>query len=133
VRHTLDALGRATRSDIRYGTTDGQGAFDFAIGQGFDHDGQIASHTYPDGSQQSYGYASWQRRQMLQVLGPAGQAPERVPEAAQPAHCEQAGQGRACVRRHRLWAAHTMRCLHIDVPTPLLECEQPTPTIGFAL
>ncbi len=57
VRHTLDALGRATRSDIRYGTTDGQGAFDFAIGQGFDHDGQIASHTYPDGSQQSYGYS----------------------------------------------------------------------------
>ncbi len=32
--------------------------------------------------------------------GPAGQAPERVPEAAQPEHCQQACPGRTCVCRH---------------------------------
>lgn len=53
--HTRDAQGRTTQSAITYGKVEG-GTFSFTLGQGFNADGQLQSHTYPDGSQQSYVY-----------------------------------------------------------------------------
>ena len=42
-------------SSITYGKVDG-GSFSFPVGQSFNADGQLQSHTYPDGSTQSYNY-----------------------------------------------------------------------------
>lgn len=47
--YTKDALGRTTQSAIIYGKVEG-GTFSFTLGQGFNTDGRLASHTYPDGS-----------------------------------------------------------------------------------
>ncbi|CAN7516605.1 RHS repeat-associated core domain-containing protein [Acidovorax sp. LjRoot117] len=65
--YTKDAQGSTTQSAITYGKVDaaagagsgagsGAGTFSFTIGQGFNADGQLQSHTYPDGSQQAYTY-----------------------------------------------------------------------------
>ena len=54
--YTLDAQGRNGTSSITYGKVDG-GTFSFTIGQSFNADGQLQSHTYPDGSTQSYSYS----------------------------------------------------------------------------
>ncbi len=57
--YTRDAQGRITQSAITYGKIEG-GTFSFTIGQGFNADGQLASHTYPDGSAQTYSYSQGQ-------------------------------------------------------------------------
>jgi YD repeat-containing protein len=54
--YTKDLQGRTTQSAITYGKVTGSGTIAFTLGQGFNADGQLASHTYPDGSQQSYAY-----------------------------------------------------------------------------
>ncbi len=54
--YTQDAQGRNVQSAITYGKTDGTSSFSFTLGQGFNADGQLASHTYPDGSQGTYTY-----------------------------------------------------------------------------
>ena len=54
--YTKDLQGRTTQSAITYGKVTGSGTIAFTLGQGFNADGQLASHTYPDGSPQSYGY-----------------------------------------------------------------------------
>lgn len=54
--YTKDPQGRTTQSAITYGKVTGGGTIAFTLGQGFNADGQLASHTYPDGSQQSYAY-----------------------------------------------------------------------------
>lgn len=56
--YSKDAQGRTSQSNVAYGKVDGSGNFSFSIGQSFNADGQLQSHTYPDGSQQSYAYAS---------------------------------------------------------------------------
>ena len=56
--YSLDAQGRTATSSIKYGKLDGSGHIAFTIGQSFNADGQLQSHTYPDGSSQSYSYAS---------------------------------------------------------------------------
>ena len=83
-----------------------------ATGTASEHDGHhfdevLDMHNTGRSVHTDKAYASRQRRQMLQVLGgrdaapgPAGPALERVPEAAQPAHCQQAGPGRTCVCRY---------------------------------
>jgi RHS repeat-associated protein len=55
--YTLDAQGRSTQSAVTYGKATGGGTIAFTLGQGFNADGQLSSHTYPDGSSQSYSYA----------------------------------------------------------------------------
>ena len=67
--YTRDAQGRSTQSDIIYGKVDGSGTFSFQIGQGFDQDGQLASHTYPDGSKGSYAYS---QGRLTQITLPNG-------------------------------------------------------------
>jgi RHS repeat-associated protein len=54
--YTKDPQGRTTQSAITYGKVTGSGTFAFTIGQGFNADGQLSSHIYPDGSPQSYAY-----------------------------------------------------------------------------
>lgn len=56
--YTLDALGRATRTSLHYGNLEASGSLALSTGQSFNADGQLAGHTYPDGSQQTYGYQS---------------------------------------------------------------------------
>ncbi|MFT3779453.1 MAG: RHS repeat-associated core domain-containing protein [Ottowia sp.] len=56
--YTRDAQGRNGASSVTYGRADGSGSFSFTIGQSFNADGQLQSHTYPDGSTQSYSYTS---------------------------------------------------------------------------
>ncbi len=56
--YTQDAQGRNAQSAITYGKLDGSGVLNFTLGQSFNQDGQLASHTYPDGSQQTYSYAN---------------------------------------------------------------------------
>lgn len=70
--YTKDPQGRTTQGAITYGKVAagggaGAGTLAFAIGQGFNVDGQLASHTYPDGSQQSYAY---DKRRLSQVTLP---------------------------------------------------------------
>ena len=55
-----DAQGRTANSSITYGKTDNSGTFSFQVGQSFNADGQLASHTYPDGSTQTYRYNAGQ-------------------------------------------------------------------------
>lgn len=57
--YTKDPQGRTTQSAITYGKVAagaGAGTLAFTLAQGFNADGQLASHTYPDGSQQTYAY-----------------------------------------------------------------------------
>lgn len=54
--YTQDSEGRISQSAVTYGKVDGGGVLHFTIGQSFNQDGQLASHTYPDGSQQTYSY-----------------------------------------------------------------------------
>jgi RHS repeat-associated protein len=54
--YTKDPQGRTTQSAISYGKVSGGGTLAFTISQGFNADGQLSSHTYPDGSQQGYAY-----------------------------------------------------------------------------
>jgi YD repeat-containing protein len=56
--YAKDAQGRTATSSIQYGKLDGSGQISFQIGQNFNADGQLQSHTYPDGSTQSYSYQS---------------------------------------------------------------------------
>jgi RHS repeat-associated protein len=58
--YTQDAQGRNVQSAITYGKVSGSGVLSFMLGQSFNQDGQLASHTYPDGSQQTYSYANGQ-------------------------------------------------------------------------
>ncbi|MEG2466818.1 MAG: RHS repeat-associated core domain-containing protein [Comamonas sp.] len=58
--YALDKQGRVSQSTISYGKADGRGAINFTTGQGFNVDGLLASHTYPDGSVQTYSYTSGQ-------------------------------------------------------------------------
>ena len=53
--YTRDAQGRTANSSITYGKVDG-GTFSFQVGQGFNADGRLKSHQYPDGSEQGYSY-----------------------------------------------------------------------------
>jgi RHS repeat-associated protein len=55
--YTFDAQGRTLQSVTTYGKVDG-GSFSFTIGQSFTADGQLQSHTYPDGSKQNYSYSA---------------------------------------------------------------------------
>jgi RHS repeat-associated protein len=55
--YTRDPQGRTSQSAITYGKVDG-GSFSFTIGQSFNEDDQPQSHTWPDGSQQTYSYAN---------------------------------------------------------------------------
>lgn len=57
--YTKDAWGRTTQSAVTYGKVEG-GTFSFTLGQDFNVDGQLASHTYPDGSTQTYSYSQGQ-------------------------------------------------------------------------
>ena len=54
--YTRDAQGRTTQSAITYGKVGSAGSFSFTLGQGFNADGQLQSHTYPDGSTGTYAY-----------------------------------------------------------------------------
>ncbi len=58
--YTQDAQGRNAQSTATYGKVNDGGVLTFTIGQSFNQDGQLASHTYPDGSQQTYSYANGQ-------------------------------------------------------------------------
>ncbi|ARU03923.1 hypothetical protein CCO03_03825 [Comamonas serinivorans] len=69
--YTQDAQGRTAASSIQYGKTDGSGTLGFQIGQSFNPDGQLLSHTYPGGSTQSYSY---NKGQLSQVTLPNGSA-----------------------------------------------------------
>ncbi|GAB2708315.1 RHS repeat-associated core domain-containing protein [Comamonas sediminis] len=55
-----DVQGRISQSQTKYGTVEGSASFSFTTGQSFDSDGQLASHTYPDGSTQTYSYTKGQ-------------------------------------------------------------------------
>lgn len=58
--YTQDAQGRTAQSQTMYGKVEGSASFSFITGQRFNSDGQLASHTYPDGSTQTYGYTQGQ-------------------------------------------------------------------------
>ncbi len=62
--YTRDAQGRTTQSAITYGKVGSAGSFSFTLGQGFNADGQLQSHTYPDGSTGSYSYDKGQLSQI---------------------------------------------------------------------
>ena len=55
-QYSLDAQGRTASSQVTYGKTGTADSVSFTVGQSFNADGQLASHTYPDGSQQRYHY-----------------------------------------------------------------------------
>lgn len=60
----LDAQGRTAQSQTTYGNVKGSGSFTITTGQSFNSDGQLASHTYPDGSTQTYSYTKGQLAQI---------------------------------------------------------------------
>ncbi len=62
--YSPDAQGRTAQSQTTYGKVAGSGSFSFTTGQSFNSDGQLASHTYPDGSTQTYGYTQGQLAQI---------------------------------------------------------------------
>ncbi|CAB5666213.1 Cell wall-associated polypeptide CWBP200 [Delftia tsuruhatensis] len=51
-----DAQGRTTQNKITYGKVDNTGSFSFTVGQSYNADGQLAGHSYPDGSAGQYSY-----------------------------------------------------------------------------
>ncbi|MEJ8296770.1 RHS repeat-associated core domain-containing protein [Delftia tsuruhatensis] len=51
-----DAQGRTTKNKVTYGKVDNTGSFSFTVGQSYNADGQLAGHTYPDGSAGQYSY-----------------------------------------------------------------------------
>ncbi len=51
-----DAQGRTTQNKVTYGTVDNTGSFSFTVGQSYNADGQLAGHSYPDGSAGQYSY-----------------------------------------------------------------------------
>ena len=51
-----DAQGRTTQNKVTYGKVDNTGSFSFTVGQSYNADGQLAGHTYPDGSAGQYSY-----------------------------------------------------------------------------
>jgi RHS repeat-associated protein len=58
--YVKDSQGRTSQSTTKYSMVNGSGAIDFTTGQSFNADGLLASHTYPDGSAQTYGYTKGQ-------------------------------------------------------------------------
>lgn len=56
VTHDKDAQGRTTQNKFTYGKVDNTGSFSFTVGQSYNADGQLAGHTYPDGSAGQYRY-----------------------------------------------------------------------------
>jgi len=58
--YSHDAQGRTAQNQTTYGRVEGSGSFSFTTGQSFNSDGQLASHTYPDGSTQTYSYTKGQ-------------------------------------------------------------------------
>ncbi|MFA9287827.1 RHS repeat-associated core domain-containing protein, partial [Comamonas sp. SY3] len=62
--YSHDAQGRTAQSQTTYGKVEGSGSLSFTTGQSFNSDGQLASHTYPDGSTQTYGYTQGQLAQI---------------------------------------------------------------------
>ena len=56
--YTKDIQGRTSQRTVTYGKVNDSGVLSFTLGQSFDQDGQLASHTYPDGSQQTYVYTN---------------------------------------------------------------------------
>jgi len=62
--YSQDAQGRTAQSQTTYGKVEGSGSFSFTTGQSFNSDGQLASHTYPDGSTQTYSYTKGQLAQI---------------------------------------------------------------------
>ncbi|MFD2317471.1 RHS repeat-associated core domain-containing protein [Delftia deserti] len=51
-----DAQGRTTQNKVTYNKVDNTGSFSFTVGQSYNADGQLAGHTYPDGSAGQYSY-----------------------------------------------------------------------------
>ncbi|MGE8451067.1 MAG: RHS repeat-associated core domain-containing protein, partial [Pseudomonadales bacterium] len=51
-----DAQGRTTKNKVTYGKVDNTGSFSFTVGQSYNADGQLAGHSYPDGSAGQYSY-----------------------------------------------------------------------------
>ncbi|WP_183019393.1 RHS repeat protein [Delftia sp. UME58] len=51
-----DAQGRTTQNKVTYGKVDNTGSFSFTVGQSYNADGQLAGHSYPDGSAGQYSY-----------------------------------------------------------------------------
>jgi RHS repeat-associated protein len=51
-----DAQGRTTQNKVTYGKVDNSGSFSFTVGQSYNADGQLAGHSYPDGSAGQYSY-----------------------------------------------------------------------------
>jgi len=57
---TKDSQGRNIQSSISYGKVDDSGIISFTTGQSFNADSLLKSHTYPDGSIQTYSYQNGQ-------------------------------------------------------------------------
>ena len=51
-----DAQGRTTQNKVTYGKVDNTGSFSFTVGQSYNAAGQLAGHSYPDGSAGQYSY-----------------------------------------------------------------------------
>lgn len=51
-----DAQGRTTQNKVTYGKIDNSGSFSFTVGQSYNAEGQLAGHSYPDGSAGQYRY-----------------------------------------------------------------------------
>lgn len=62
--YTQDPQGRTAQSQTTYSKVEGSASFSFITGQSFNSDGQLASHTYPDGSTQAYSYTKGQLAQI---------------------------------------------------------------------
>ncbi|MDR2331505.1 MAG: RHS domain-containing protein, partial [Comamonas sp.] len=63
--YAKDSQGRTSQSTTKYSMVNDSGTIDFTTGQSFNADGLLASHTYPDGSVQIYGYAKGQLAKVI--------------------------------------------------------------------